>query len=164
MLFIFIKLAISIKPKELCLLANAANRECSAQYEYRCVYNSCATSQAVCMKYERISILLSSKTKRVPLEFLEKYEMFYDKIKTCPELSLWKPSSVCLNAANICYGKKVIKGMRGSLMKVMERVDCECTGKQYKHKCDDSDYCGIDKRACEDFNSAEASAIKKCDI
>ncbi len=172
---LFIKSTISIKPRELCLLIEEATNEeclekdkpicdsvCPTRYKYKCIHNTCAISQEVCKKYESISIILSSRNKIVTSEFLQKYELFQQKLKNCP-LSVWKPSMVCVNADNICYGKKVLRS-RGSFIKVMQRIGCECTGKQYKYKCDDADYCGVNKEACDDFNSAEADLIKKCDV
>ena len=175
--FLSIKFTICIKPGELCLFTDEINSEeclkedkslcnlnwaCPSQYKYKCVKNTCAKSQEVCKKYKSINDILNYKSKRVTSEAMLKYELFQQKLKAC-KIYIWKPSMVCVNAVNVCYDKKVVR-MRGSFIKVMERIDCDCTGKQYKFKCDDADYCGLDKQACDEFNSAEAKLIKPCDV
>jgi len=39
-------------------------------------------------------------------------------------------------------------------------VECECIGK-FSFKCN-SDYCGLDKQACDGLNKRKIAGIKKC--
>jgi hypothetical protein len=75
------------------------------------------------------------------------YESFMNKIKKCPEHTKpkykWNKNDVCLNTKN-CL-KTSIHRLWFTKIKL---VECECIGR-YGFECS-RDYCGLDKRACDD--------------
>lgn len=97
----------------------------------------------------------------MPDIYIEKYKLFQLRIRNCSanEAFRWKTDKLC-GFKSQCFQKKMVHVMRGKLMIVPDRVECECHGK-YGVKCG-GDYCAINKIDCEELNTIDANSIKPC--
>ena len=164
------KSLLCLKPNDLCIIKECRDEQsydkcsqlnCQGMYNYKCSLNSCAIDKETCVKYEGIKEIIASKQAIVPDVYYEKYKLFQSRIRNCSldDAFRWKTDKLC-GFKSQCFRKKVVHVMRGNLMTVSERVDCECNGK-YGVKCG-GDYCAISKMDCEELNFFNATAIKPC--
>ena len=156
MIFIYIFIIVSfvestiLKNDDLCYPKEEKELKCYDKYSFVCGDFLCAKNQYICHLLSLFSGLQGEHRKN--------YESFMTKIKKCPEPPKykWNKNDVCLNTKN-CV-KPSIHRLWSTKIKL---VECECIGK-FSFKCN-SDYCGLDKKACDGLNKKKISGIKNCD-
>ena len=138
---------INLKFNEFCYPKQEKELKCHGKFNYICGDFVCTKTQYSC---HLLSFFSGSKGKN--------YELFMSKIKDClePPKYKWNSNDMCLNE-KYCI-KPTIHRLWSTQIKV---VDCKCIGK-HNLKCDNTDYCASDKRACDDLNKKMIISIKKC--
>ena len=151
-LFIIVSLieGTILKIDDLCYPKAEKELKCYGNYSFFCGDFICTKNQYICHVLSLFSGLRGEHRKN--------YESFMTKIKNCPEPPKykWNKNDVCLNTKN-CV-KPSIHRLWSAKIRL---VDCKCIGK-HSFKCN-SDYCGLDKRACDGVNKKVMIGIKYCD-
>jgi hypothetical protein len=148
-IFSFVE-STNLKIDDLCYPKEEKELKCYGSYSFACGDFICTKNQYICHVLSLFSGLKGEHRKN--------YESFMIKIKKCPEPPKykWNKNNVCLNT------KKCLKtSIYRSWFTKTKLVECECIGK-FSFKCN-SDYCGLDKKACDGLNKKKISGIKNCD-
>jgi hypothetical protein len=154
MIFFYLFIIVSfikcknLKIDDLCYPKEEKELKCYGNYNFFCSDFICSKSQYTCHVLSLFSGLTGEHRKN--------YELFMRKIKKCPEPPKWSKNNVCLNAKN-CL-KTSIHRLWSTNIKLIE---CECVG-NYSFKCN-SNYCGLDKQACDGITKINIVGIKNCD-
>jgi hypothetical protein len=121
--------------------------KCNGKYNYYCGQFVCSENEYSC---QLLSLFSGLKGKH-----REKYEIFINEVKDCPEPPKykWKPNDVCLNT-NDC-----VILIRTWPFNRIKQNECKCTGKS-NYRCN-RDYCALNKLACEGITK-NLTGIKKC--
>lgn len=143
--FFFISLVQCIKTNDFCYLKKGKTfSKCNEKYNFKCGSFACTTNQKNCEFLSLFSALEKIHKTRLNL-----------MVKECSETSKykWNANDVCLNAKNCVKFLITIWSFQA------KQNECKCIGK-YSYKCN-SDYCGLNKHACDGL-SKKISKIKKC--
>ena len=137
----------TLKVTDFCkkLEIDGKEQECNGKYNLSCAGILCAKDRYSCQSIRVLhGIKNIQKTEKDFLLFQNNFEAFMKLIKKCPILPKykWNPNDVCLNTKD-CFQTSSWR-IWSTLLKPGE---CKCKGK-YKYKCN-SDYCALDKRACD---------------
>ena len=154
----FIECAYDLKYTDLCYPKQGTKFSCFGNYNFSCGGFICTRTQYNCHVLSLFSGLNGVGQKR-------NYETFMNKIKYCPEPAIYKlnKNAVCLKPKSCEQGKSMYtKRSIHRLWSIQMRIDeCKCSGK-FSFKCI-SNYCGLDKRACEGLKKKpKYELIKKC--
>ena len=137
------------KLTDVCYPKEGNKIQCHGKYGYYCGDFVCINSEYSCYMLSLFSQLRGQENKK-------KYELFINRIRTCPDQASsnkykWRPTDVCLKN-KVCFSVWSI-GISKSA------VECQCSGK-YSYKCKD-DYCGLNKLGCDGIKK-NMTGIKKC--
>jgi len=137
----------ALKVTDFCkkLEIDGKEQECNGKYSLSCAGILCAKDRYSCQSIRVFhGIKNIQKTEKDYLFFQNNFEAFMKLIKKCPKLPKykWNPNDVCLIAEN-CFQTSLWR-IWSTLFKPGE---CKCRGR-YNYKCN-SDYCALDKRACD---------------
>ncbi len=143
---------IDFKYDDLCYpKQNNNNKEftCHGKYNFSCGDFLCIKNQYNC---QILSLFSSLKG-----EHKNKYQLFMSKVKDCPQPPKykWNLKYICLKSKNCTKFKVTI----WSIQRISS--ECNCSGK-YSYNCN-SNYCALNKKACDEKPKKKLSSIKKCD-
>jgi hypothetical protein len=133
-------------------------QECKGKYSLSCADILCAKDRYSCQGIRLLHGIKSiQKTEKDYQFFKNNFEAFIKLIKKCPKQLKYKLNSndVCLNTKD-CF-KSSLWRIWSTLLKTDE---CKCRGK-YNFRCN-SDYCALDKQACDTLKQVKQSNITKC--
>lgn len=155
LLFVLISLSDCMRQSDFCIIPNENFSYCYGNQSYNCANFVCAKNQYSCHLLSLFSGLKG--------ENKASYELFIDRIKNCSEKEPinnntyeWNEDEVCLNTKD-CTKSSI----RRTWSTKIKRNECKCIGK-YSFRCN-SDYCGLNERACDGLIKKSFKLIKKCD-
>ena len=154
-LIIGVKLNECIDPKEFCI-----NKEkvfqCRGEYSLNCGGVLCTKNEDSCQSLASFSSLKNiQKNPKDHAHHMKKFKSFLSSIKECTKFSYRMSKDVCLINKD-CVNKI-------NWLNLLKYDKCgKCSGK-YSVRCN-TDYCGLDKRACNGLKKNSINLeIKKCD-
>ena len=156
-----INLIECIKVTDFCykIKINDKKQECQGNYTFNIADIVCAkdrySSRSLRVFY---SIRNIQRNKNDYIYLKNKYEIFMNQIKDCPQPPKykWNLNDVCLNSKDC---------LKTTLWRIWSTLlipgECKCKGK-HNYRCN-NDYCALNKQACDGLNNQKSKKkIKKC--
>ncbi len=147
-----IELINCIKVADFChkIKTNGKESECHGKYNLNCGVHFCTNDNSSCRR------LMIFSTMTIAKEGISKrdFNSFKNQIKNCS-----KPTYK-LNPNDVCFYK--IECKKSHRIFQTESDECKCSGK-FSYKCN-SDYCAVNKQACDVLKNLSKKSIKKCNF
>ena len=131
---------------------------------FKCNEKYCGKDFQTCESFKYLNFNLNIRIFDLNNIFMPKNHKTMPSLQPClyKKKIEWQPSYVCFKEKT-CINKKYNRLFRpkSNNNKIMHKINCQCNEK-YTVKCENLNYCGKDKEACD--NLIINNSIQKCSL